>query len=335
MKKIQLIILVVAVIAIVGAAYFGFSHITKSAPVATNQEPIKIGIVVYPESGAFYIAKEKKFFQKEGVDVELVQIPADNIFAALETNQVQMATGFAPDTMTLLADAGINVKQVLLTSFSAGADGMVASKEIKKITDLKNKKVYLTLGYPEHFFFRYAAEQAGLSAGDVELVNLNSEEVGASFVSGKINAGMTWEPWLTKGLERKDGQILFTSSDYPGVIMSLLVSRNDLIEKRPEDIKKIMRGFFEAAAWWENNTAEGNAIAAKNFNLTVEEFAPMRNTFKLADLKTNLQKFGKTNPQNIYEITNKASEYYFQDGIIKSKIDGDQVTDASLIQGLR
>ena len=323
--------LVIVALLVGGVAYFGFN---KSNPAPTSQEPIKIGIVVYPDSGVFYIAQEEGFFKKEGVNVDLVQIPVDNIFAALQTNQVQMATAFAPDTMTILADAGILAKQILVTSLSSGADGMLVTKNIQKISDLKDKKVYLTLGYPEHFFFDYEAQKAGLAPTDVQLVNLNSEEVGASFVSGKIDAGMTWEPWLSQGLERKDGKILFTSRDDLGVVISELVARNDLVASRREDVKKIMRAYFDAANWWNENVDKGNAIISKNFSLTAQEFAPMKNTMILATPQINAEKFDKTNPLSVYALVDMASAFYLRDGVIKTGTTGEAVTDSSLFNDL-
>ena len=323
--------LVIAVLVVGGIAYYGFN---KSNPTPTSQEPIKVGIAVYPGFGGFYVAQGKDFFKKQGVNVEIVPLSLDAMFPALESNQVQMLVG-STDAMAIVADAGVPAKQIFSTSISYGADGLVVKDTVQKISDLKGKKVYAAYGFPGHFFFRYIASKAGLSYQDVELVNLNSEEVGSSFVAGKIDAGMTWEPWLTNAKERKDGKVLVTSKDEPGLITDIVIARNDLVENRREDVKKLMRGFFNAQDWWQKNVAEGNAIVAKNFNLTAEDFAPMKDTVMLSDLQTNLQKFDKTQPLNVYELAEKASDIYFNDGVIKTKTTGEAVTDSSLLKELR
>jgi len=333
MKKIT--IAIVAIVIVVAVAYFGLNHITKSAPVATNQAPIKIGIVAYPDNGIFYLAQEKGFFKKYGVNVELVPISADDNFAALEANKIQMVAPYSPDTMTIVAESGIAAKQIFVTSISDGADGLLTTKDIQKISDLKGKEVYLTYGYPEHFFFRYLAEKNGLAYDDVKLVNMGSEEIGAAFASGKINAGMTWEPWLTKGLERKDGQLLISSHDVPGVIMSVMVARNDVIKDRRTDVKNIMRALLDASAWWDKNVDEGNALTAKQFNLPVADFTALKKGIQLANLQTNLNKFDKTAPLSVYDEVTKAVDYYLHDGVIKTKLTAESVTDSSLINELR
>ena len=332
MKKITIAIVAIVVVGLI--AYFGINKSNKPAQTTINSEPIKVGIAVYPGFGTFYIAKEKEFFKNQGVNVEMVQLSLDAMVPALESNQVQMLVG-STDMMPIVADAGIEAKQIFSTSISYGADGLVATKDIQKISDLKGKKVYAAYDFPGHFFFRYLAEKNGLSNKDVELINLNSEEVGSSFVAGKINAGMTWEPWLSKAQERKDGRVLVSSKDEPGIITDIVLARNDLVQNRREDVKRVMRGFFAAVDWWEKNTTEGNAIVAKNFNLTADEFAPMRDTVKLSNLQTNLERFNKSTPLNVYSLAEKAADIYLQDGVIKTKATGDAVTDSSLLNELR
>jgi NitT/TauT family transport system substrate-binding protein len=263
-----------------------------------------------------------------------VQVSADNWLPAVEGNKVQMVT-FTADVMPILADVGVAAKQIFSTDISYGGDGLVVTNDIQKISDLKGKKVYVTYGFPGHFFFRYLAGKNGLSYKDVELINLNPEEVGSSFVSGKINAGVTYEPWLSKAKEREDGKVLVTSREQPGIITDVIVARNDLIATRREDVKRVMRAFFDAVEWWEKNTDQGNAIVAKNFKLTPEEFALMRDTIKLSNLQINLEKFDKQKPLNVFELAEKAGEIYFQDGVIKTKTSGAAVTDSSLLNELR
>lgn len=334
MKKITIAVVTIGIMNLF--VYLNLNKINKPSQTTTNTEPIKIGVIAYPDNGIFYLAQENGFFQKYGVNVELIQVSADDSFSALGANKIQMVTSYSPDTMTIVADAGTAAKQILVTSISDGADGLLTTKNIQKLADLKGKDVYLTYGYPEHFFFRYLAEKNGLSFDDVRLVNMASEEIGSSFATEKINAGMTWEPWLSKAVqERKDGKLLVTSHDVPGVIMTVLVARNDVIENRRDDVKNIMRAILDASDWWNKNLNEGNIITAKNLKLTVDEFAPMKKRVQLADFQANLKIFNKTSPLNIYEVVNKAADYYLHDGVIKTKITAESATDSSLLNEIR
>lgn len=331
MKKITMAIIAIVVVGLI--AYFGFKS-NKPTQTTINPEPIKVGVFVYPGFGTFYVAQEKEFFKKQGVNVELVQVSVDSAIPALESNQIQMLTG-TTDMMAIIADSGVAAKQIFSTSISYGADGLVATNNIQKISDLKGKKVYTSYGYPGHFFFRYLANKSGLSSKDVELINLDSENIGSSFVAGKIDAGVTWEPWLSKASERAGGRVLVSSKDEPGIITDIVLARNDLVQNRREDVKRVMQGFFATVDWWEKNTTDGNIIVAKNFKLTADEFAPMMDTVKLSNLQTNLERFNKSTPLNVYSLAEKAADIYSQDGVVKTKTTGDAVTDSSLLNELR
>ncbi|HEY4478750.1 MAG TPA: ABC transporter substrate-binding protein [Candidatus Paceibacterota bacterium] len=327
----KIIIAIVAVVVVGALAYFGFQR-TNQSP--TSGEPIKIGVVVYPSGGIFYVAQEKGLFAKYGVNAQPIEVSPDAAIQLLASNQIQMLF-LTSDFMPIVADAGVEAKQIFSPSISYGADGMVVTKNVQSFSDLKGKKIYLGFGFPSDFLFHYVAEKNGLASSDFDIVNLGPEDVGASFVSGKIDAGMTWEPWLSKTIERKDGKVLFTSKDYPGVITDIVMARTDLIQNRRTDVENVMRAFFEASDWWTKNTTAGNAIAAKAFSLTPEDFAPMRDTVKFNDLQANLEKFDKSKPLNVYDIVEQASAVYRQEGVIKANVRGDSMTDSSLLNDIR
>lgn len=327
----KIIIVLVATVVVGAVAYFGFQG-SKQTPI--SGEPIKIGVVVYPSGGIFYMAQAKGFFAKHNVNAQPIEVSPDNAVQLLASNEIQMLF-LTSDFMPIVADAGVEAKQIFSPSISYGADGLVVTKNIQSISDLKGKKVYLGFGFPSDFLFHYVAEKNGLAPSDFQTVNLSPEDVGSSFVAGKIDVGMTWEPWLSKTVERKDGKVLFTSRDYPGVITDIIMARTDFIQNRRADVENVMRAFFEASDWWTKNTTAGNAIAAQAFKLTPEDFAPMRDTVKLNDLQANLDKFDRSKPLNVYDIVDQASTLYQQEGVIKAKVSGDSMTDSSLLNDIR
>lgn len=328
--KILIVILVVVVVGIL----IWFAASKQSEPVPAAKEPIKIGIIIYPGMGPLYVAEEKGFFEEEGVDVEIIQIPDENqLVSSLAGNEVQMLESTA-DFSTIFADAGIDAQQIFATDIGFGSDGLVVKDDINNIAELKGKKVNLSLGTPSHFLFRFLAEREGLKGGDVEFVNTTADQVGAGFMAGQIDYGVTWEPWLSKASEREDGKVLITSREAPGIITDTILARGDLIENRREDVKGVMRAFFKAVEFWRNNPQEATAIAAKRFNLTAEEFAPLMETVKLLDYNENLKKFDESTELNIFELSEKAVEFYLEDGVIQSQPSVNNLIDASLLKEL-
>src|SRR5512139_3236060 len=216
---------------------------------AFGAEPIKLGMSTWLGYAPLYLAKEKGFFKKQGVDVEVVVIesPADRR-AAFAGDKIQgMATTVDTHVMTAAAENPIPVKQVLALDDSHGGDGMVAKKEIKTIADLKGKTVAAQLGAgASYFWLNYVLSQNKLKLSDLKMVDMKAGDAGAAFVAGKVDAAVTWEPWLSRAKETPFGHVLLSSDKTPGIIVDSLAFKPDFIKKRGVDVKKVAARWFEA-----------------------------------------------------------------------------------------
>lgn len=301
--------------------------------VVEKPESLKIGVIVYPGVGPFFIAQEKGFFEKEGVNAEVVTLDPVQIISALKSNNVQIATSTA-DFTTIYADTGVDVKEIFMMSVGYGSDGLLVKNDVSSIKDLKGKNIYLSLGTPSHFLLRVLAKESGLLKDDITLIHMEPDQVGVAFAAEQVDYGMSWEPWLSKASERKDGKILFSSKDRPGFVIDTIVTRDDVLQVRKDEIKAVMKAWFDAIEFWRSNPEEANAIMARNLGLPVEDFEAQLNTVKFLDYKENLAKFDKSTDLNIFEVTEKAIEIYIEDGIIKSNTNSDDIIDPVLLTEL-
>src|SRR3989338_8749278 len=169
MKSKNLIItLIVLVVLVVGINIFYFNN------KVNQQEPIKVGVIVYPGFAPFFIADEKGFFEKENVNAEVVLINDPNqAISLLESNQVQLLFSSA-DFTAIISDAGVDMKEIFASDIGYGSDGLLVKNDVNRISDLKGKTVYLGMGYPSHFLFRYLTKQAGLKNDDVTLIDMGT-----------------------------------------------------------------------------------------------------------------------------------------------------------------
>ena len=327
-KKTLIVILVIVVIGFL--IWFGF----RGKQPKISQEPIKIGIIVYPGFAPFFVAEEKGFFTDQGVNVEIVLIndPNEGI-PLLESNNVQMLFSSA-DFTPIVMDVGVDVKEIFATDIGYGSDGLLTKNDINSIQDLKGKTVYLGMGYPSHFFLRFLQKEAGMATNDISIIDMGADQVGAAFFAGNIDYGMSWEPWLSKAAEREDGKLLFSTKDYPGIITDTFIVRTDVLESRREAVKAVMRAWFDSIEFIESNSSEANKIMAKNLGLPVEDFEAMASTVKFLDYEENIAKFNKSNKFNIYELTKKAIEIYSEEGIIQSDINYESAIDSTILEEL-
>ncbi len=103
------------------------------------------------------------------------------------------------------------------------------------------------------------------------LLPTEAGQAGAAFRAGKIDAAVTWEPWLKRASEREDGHILFSTKDSPELIYDILITRGDLSEPEKDSVRKILRAWFKALAWMEENPEETIEIFSRNLGLQKED----------------------------------------------------------------
>jgi NitT/TauT family transport system substrate-binding protein len=234
------------------------------ALTAALAETFKLGHSTWVGYGPFFVAQKNGYFKEEGLDLELVTIEDVKVrFAALAAGRIDaMAT--TVDTMPLyLKPGGTRYQYLFAVDDSQGGDGIVANKEIKSVADLKGKKVAFTEGSVLQFYINVLLKEAGLEQSDIEVINMAAGDAGSAFVSGQVDAAVTWEPWLTRGKQAPHGRLLADSSQKPGLITDVVLAPVDVIRDRKAEIQALYRGWSRSVEFVSTNPAEAHAIMAK------------------------------------------------------------------------
>ena len=327
-KKLTLIIC--GILVLTGLAFWYFNTMPDKKDASG---PLRVGVITWIGNGIFYVAQDKGYWREEGLSVELV--PLEDFAVTKQLMASRRIDGYiaTTDTVQLLHHEGIDVKAIFVTDISTGGDGIVAIEEIKTIHDLKGKKVAYEPATPSHFLLAYLLDQNGLTPGDLTSVNQTSPDAGASFVAGKVDAAVTWEPWISKANERTGGHVLASTQTLPPIIADLPLFHTETVQQRRNDLKAFMRGIFKAMTFAEKNHDEAVSIIARSFNLTPEEVGEQLPTMRWTNYDDNLKYFN-LGPESIPMYIDKAGELWLKLEIIQKKVDAKDVVDASLLKEL-
>src|SRR5215212_9194533 len=179
-------------IALIAACLICFFFLGTSCRSGPKNEPLKIALNIWPGYGAFFIAKDKGFYQAQGINVEIEVIQGDpEREAALVAGKIH-GIGMTIDNLVLLRDKGIPVKAIYKYDGSNGADGIVAKKEFSSLLDLKGKKVGWAPGTTSHYFLTQTLKDLGMTTKDLDHIAMSSDDAGAAFAAGKLDAAVTW-----------------------------------------------------------------------------------------------------------------------------------------------
>jgi NitT/TauT family transport system substrate-binding protein len=300
-------------------------------------DPIRIAFPTWVGDGPFYLAQDKGYFADEGVDVEL-QIMEDSkfIFTALAAGQVDGVVP-TPNTLLLNVKPDSNVVMVMAVDDSEGADGILANKSIASLADLKGKHVAYMEGSSPEFYLSYNLKQIGMSVDDVIKENMTAADAGAAFVANRVDAAVTWEPWLTRGKATDHGKVLVDTSSTPGIIIDVLAFRSDIVKTRGDDIRKIIRAYNRALEFYKEHPQEATEIMAKltgGWLGDPAEFAGMLKTVKLYDGPQNKTFVGtRDKPGQMYKTVQAAIDFWkASDKLVWPDVKPEDVIDPSFLE---
>lgn len=299
-----------------------------------NGEPVKFKLAfsTWVGYGPFFIAQEKGFFEKYGVDPEITIIDDESQFAAALASDAIQSLAHVLDREVISAANDVEVKVVLALDESSGGDGIVASGDIQTPDDLVGKTVALDKSSTSYFFFLTVLQKAGLSEDQMTISDMGADAAGTAFVQGEVDAAVTWEPWLTNAGERDGGHLLVSSADYPGTIVDTVSFNQKFVDANPEAIEGFCKAWFDAVEYYKENPDEGNKIMADGLAITEQDVADMVTGVTFYGASENQDLFDEAKSGNLFEVADRATSFWLDLGIIEKGIDAKDLLTSEYIK---
>lgn len=295
MKKSSVGILIVAVVIVVLAA------VILTRPESSKQNNLKIGLATWVGYAPFYIAEEKGYLSDEGIKVTFASMDDQATRrAALSSGDLDAMV----DTLDSLANglpAGLRATCVLKIDDSYGGDGIVVTKDVATLADLKGKTVAYQKGLPPQFFLLYLLKKNGLTTNDIKSIDMEASAAAGAFIAKKVDAAVTWEPWLSKAGQTEHGKVLINSMDAPGLITDIFVVRPEVLTTKEEAIRKLLRAWFKSLDFIKSNPKEATQIMGKRLGLPAEEIEGMLMGIRFASYDDNIAYFGLDGSNNDFD----------------------------------
>jgi len=254
-------ILILTVIAVIALTVKACQPEKQAGP------PEKVTIAYSTASNAIlmYIAFAKDYFAQEGLDAT----PQPHAFGkpALQSvieGKADIATvGDTPIVFAVISGKKITTLAMIQTSNRNEAIVARRDQGIAKPSDLKGKKIGLTLGTTVDFFADSFLLAHGIDRKHVKIIDLKPDEMAAALRTGKVDAVSTWNPTLIQ-LKKKLGSkgiIFFGESLYTEIIC--VVAGQEYVKKNPAVIKKVLRALLKAETFVQQHPEESRRLVAE------------------------------------------------------------------------
>lgn len=243
------------------------------AAPALAQKNVRINwtAVTGAQSGV-YVAQEEGFFKKNGLDVELIHIPSSS-----RGIQAILAGELAFSYMDGLNAAQANLKGAHLAMVAGATNRFVFSlmskPEIKKIADLKGKKIGITrIGSSTHTAALYALGRANLKPTDYQILPLMQvPNILTALMAGQIDAGIVSPPTNSRARKAGFNELMNLAKEGPETVSVALGTTRNYIRDNEDTVRRVVRAYSEAVQLFRSNKQVGIRVLGKYTKLTDQE----------------------------------------------------------------
>ena len=220
-----------------------------------NAENVKIGLPsVTITAMPFFVAKDFGFFQQEGLNAEMVVMPASLNIKVLLAGDIQYAATIG--SAVAAAIRAINVRTVMLFVDRPLQD-LVGGPAIKSIGDLRGKTVALSSrGGLQDIIMRRMLAKSKIDPSQVTMVTIAGQmALIAAVKTGRVAAALLNPPY--NFLAYREGLTnLGFSGDSVRLPSTGIATLGETLERNPDQIRRLTRALARARAFAKDNKAK-------------------------------------------------------------------------------
>lgn len=240
---------------------------------APPQAPLRIGLSAWPPFEYLHLAREKGFFEEEGVEVRLIEFTSmTDARRSFEHEQIDGGM-FSIFEVLRARDRSSRELQVLLAvDFSDGADAILARPGIGSVPALRGKRIGVDEGALGLYVLDRALALHGMTLEDVTVLTIMEPQMVQALQQGKVDAVVNYPPTRTLIEAAGAARAVFTSSDIPGEIVDVLAIDARIVRERSEDVARLIRAFYRAVSYSHEQPEEAMRIMAEREHTTPDAF---------------------------------------------------------------
>ena len=281
----------------------------------------------------WWIAKESRYFEKYGLDVDMVYVGASPVIVqAMLGGQAGLGAGGGPPLVTNVLQGG-DIVQVA-TTIPYAIQSLIVKSEIKTVGDLVGKRVAISrLGAIPHFTLQAIFNLYNVQGVNVVQTGTTTQAI-TSLSQGLVDGIITSAPFTFRLM--KDGyRELVSSKDFKkaGIefLINGIVARKSFGVKNREIVIKFIKGTMEGVKEMFVNQRQTKTVLAKYTRQTDPEV--LEQTYRFA-----LEVYVKdptVSPVSIQPIVQQSAQWNLVDAKLASSTPLSAYYDNSYVEEIK
>ncbi len=309
------------------------SSSTQPQVQSQASQPLSVGTNPWSGYSGHNAAVKKGFYEQAGLKIQdtLFQSNTEEITAFL-SNKIDLAWLTVGDVIQI-AGKDPALKIIFLCDYSNGSDGIIG-RGIKAPAELKGKTLAREDVLFEKVLLRAYLTKGGLTEKDITIKDLPAPDAATAFSAKRVDAAVTYEPFLNKAAKAGGGDIIFSSKG-TNLIADVLVTRPNLIANRRPELLSFLKAANQGIKLVKAGDPGAIAAAAGKLGIKPEELRDQLTGITIFDIEGNKTiGFNLGNPNNAIKSFDLVAKSAYDFKTISKPIDVKTLYDDSLVKSL-
>ncbi|MFT4060576.1 MAG: aliphatic sulfonate ABC transporter substrate-binding protein, partial [Legionella sp.] len=242
------------------------SLVATSSAIAAIPSTLKLDYAYYAPTSL--VVREQKLLEKSLPNTKITWVFSQGSNRSLEylnSNSIDFASTAGLAAVLSRAN-GSQIKTVYVQSQPEWTALVVGKNSpIKKLQDLKGKKIAATKGTDPYLFTLLALDTVGLSKNDVELVHLQHPDGKNALQRDQVDAWAGLDPLMASAQIQSGARLLYRNINFNSY--SVLSVKEAFAKQNPEAIEAVIKAYEQARLWAKANPDKLAALLAKESKL--------------------------------------------------------------------
>ncbi|MGC3995005.1 MAG: ABC transporter substrate-binding protein [Propionicimonas sp.] len=260
---------------------------SSASPAGAGLQTVKIGIVPTLELGFLTIGEQQGYFSAEGLQLEVTPVDSGpNVITGLVAGQYDLGyTAYAPPLVALAGGQDLRLVEHLGDIGPKGTNGGILVAKDSPITSWKDLAgTKFGTNAPRSFGVLWVQAAIASEGGDpstLELVPLPFNQIADNVASGKLDAGLALEPYLTQALKTQSNKVrnlgdAATAAFAEGTPSGGIFTSANTLTSKADLISRFRAGLEKSIAYGNEHLDDVRAAGATLSGLSSEDAATIR-----------------------------------------------------------
>lgn len=258
--------------------------------------------------------------QAEGIRVSWHEFPSGlPLLEALNLGNVDLSADVADTVPVFTQAAGARLTYFARETPSPSAQAILvpADSPLKTLADLKGKRVAVTKAAGSHYLLIQALAKAGLTFKDINPAYLIPADGRAAFENGKVDAWVTWDPYVASAQRQQNARILADGTGLASYQRYYLTG-SDYAKAHPQVLEQVYSALRDIGAWTKANPAAAARVLGPlwgNLDSATVQQANARRSYEVQPVQAD----------NLVE-QQRIADAFWREGLLPKTVDAHAVT---------